>query len=310
MSKPPRTLAARWLFAAKPASWPKLLVPTLLGQAIGLEHGGSIAALVLGAAFTFFDLLFIVFLNDYGDREVDAIKRAMFPASSPKTIPDGVLPAHHLLAAGVLAGGAALGVAVAAEFVLGRQGLSALAALALLVFVAYSLPPVRLNYRGGGEWLEMLGVAVVLPCFHAYLQGGTIAARGLWLLPGYALMSLASAIASGLADERSDRRGGKRTFVTRFGNEAARRAVEALTFAGASAWALAGMLTDALPFWLGALPATVSFWSCGALLAASGAARTDRFAAIARYKTELHRAIWRGGTVAAMLLVWWHSIPS
>lgn len=300
----------RWLFAAKPASWPKLLVPMVLGQAIGLGANDdvSLAAIALGVAFTVFDLLFIVFLNDWADRDVDALKRSMFPQTSPKTIPDGVLPAHHLCIAGALAGVAAVISAFAAEFALHRPGLGGLGVLALVIFAAYTLPPLRLNYRGGGEWLEALGVGVVLPVLHAYLQGGAIVTRGLWLLPGFAAMSLASAVASGLADERSDRRGGKRTIVTRLGNERARRVVELLTFAGASAWALIGMLTDALPWWLGALPAMVALWSSGAMLSASNAARTDRFEAITRYKEELHRAIWRGALAAAMLLGWWHLV--
>lgn len=310
MSARERSPIGRWLFAAKPASWPKLLVPMILGQAIGLESGRpSLAALAFGVAFTVCDLLFVVFLNDWADRHVDAIKRGMFPASSEKTIPDRVLPARALFVAGVAAGVGAIGAAFAAELTLDRPGLGLLGVLALAIFVAYTLPPLRLNYRGGGEWLEALGVGVLLPCMHAYLQGGALWARGLWLLPGFAALSLASAIASGLADERSDRRGGKRTLVTRMGNEPARRAVELLTFGGASAWALTGMLSDALPWWLGAVPAMVAFWSAGALVSASNAARTDRFDAIARYKAELHRAIWRGALAASMLLVSWHLFP-
>lgn len=301
-----RSLLQRWRFAAKPASWPKLLVPAALGQAIGVDAAGgriSLAAAGLGLAFTTLDLLFIVFLNDWGDREVDAIKRRMFPSSSEKTIPDGVLPGTHLLAAGLLAGAGAAAVAFAAEHVLDRPGLGGMGILALLVFVAYTLPPLRLNYRGGGEWLEMLGVAVVLPWIHAYLQSGALFARGLWLLPGVAAMGLASAVASGLSDERSDRAGGKRTVVSRLGNEPARRLVEALTFGGASAWALAGALTDAIPWWAGVVPAAVCLLHARALVTVSDAARTDRFDAITRYKAELHRAIWRGGLVAAALLV-------
>lgn len=301
-----RSLARRWWLAAKPASWPKLLVPAALGQAIGVDAAGgalSPAAAALGLAFTTFDLLFIVFLNDWGDREVDAIKRRMFPSTSPKTIPDGVLPATHLLVAGVLSGASAAAVAFLAEVVLDRPGLGLIGLCALLVFVAYTLPPLRLNYRGGGEWLEMAGVALVLPWMHAYLQGGALLARGLWLLPGLAAMGLASAIASGLADERSDRAGGKRTLVCRLGNEPARRLVEALTFAGASAWALAGALIATVPVWLGAIPAAVALLHARALVTVSDAARTDRFDAITRYKAELHRAIWRGALAAAALLL-------
>ena len=89
----PETLGGRWLYAAKPGSWPKLLVPMLLGQAMGVAALGAVRveAILVGVAFTVLDLLFIVFLNDYFDRRVDAVKREMFPdGCSPKTIPDGI----------------------------------------------------------------------------------------------------------------------------------------------------------------------------------------------------------------------------
>ncbi|MCA9607538.1 MAG: prenyltransferase [Myxococcales bacterium] len=284
-------------------SWPKLLVPFVLGQAIGLTAGGgfSLGALGAGLAFTVLDLLFIVFLNDWGDREVDAIKRRMFPKGcSPKTIPDGILPAHHLLAAGLLAGALAVGLAFAAGAWLDRPLAGPLAIAAVGVFVAYTLPPIRANYRGGGELLEMLGVGLALPWMQSYLQGGELLVPGLRLLPGFVLMALASAIASGLSDERSDRRGGKRTFVTRFGNRIGRRVVEVLTFGGALAW----LATAGLPVWVTAIPAIVAFFEAGRMLAESGAAVTDAFAAQKRYKARMHAAMWRGGLCAAMLLAW------
>ena len=300
-------MTGAWTQAAKPASWPKLLVPFALGQAIGLADGEpSLAGFAFGLAFTVLNLLFIVFLNDWGDREVDAIKRRMFPASSPKTIPDGVLPAHRLLLAGILAGLAALGLAVLASAVLDRPWFVPLAALSLCVFVAYTLPPLRLNYRGGGEFLEMLGVGVLLPWTQSYLQGGELLAPGLWLLPGFTLLSLASAVASGLSDERSDRAGGKRTFVTAFGNRVGRRTVEALTMLGALAWAATAMWCDAMPVWVAGPGALVAFWYAGATVSESGRAQTDRFAALRRYKAALHHAIWRGALTAAMFLATWH----
>ncbi len=297
----------RWLQSAKPASWPKLLTPFALGQAIGVTAAGrvSLSAVLFGLAFTAFDALFIVWLNDWSDREVDALKRRMFPqAGGPKTIPDGLLPAHRVLFAGVGAGLGALLVAWLAQGTLDRPGLVLAAAGALGVFVAYSLPPLRLNYRGGGELLEMLGVGVVLPWLQVYLQGGRWSgASGLALLPGLTSLALASAIASGLSDERSDRAGGKRTFVTTFGNPAARRAVEALVLLGALAWGVAGWLAPSLPTWIGVGAAAVVLVHTLDLLRLSGAAGTDAFAAQRRYKGRLHQAIWRGTTAAAVSLL-------
>jgi 1,4-dihydroxy-2-naphthoate octaprenyltransferase/chlorophyll synthase len=303
-----RSTRARWLYAAKPDSWQKLLVPFVLGQAIGLGpaleagRGFSIAACASGLAFTVLDLLFIVFLNDWGDREVDAIKRRMFPEGcSPKTIPDGILPASSLLLAGLASGALALAVAGVAELWLDRPGLTVASALALGIFVAYTLPPLRLNYRGGGELLEMLGVGVVLPWLNAYHQGGAARAEGLWLLPGFALLSLASAIGSGLADERSDRAGGKRTVVTTIGNPLSRKLLELLVVLGALAWLATALV--GLPIWLGGTAAITVLANAVDLRRASPRAETDAFAPQRAYKACLHRAIGRGATTAACLYV-------
>lgn len=289
--------AQRWLYAAKPGSWPKLLVPALLGQALGVAAGGrSWLALGLGAAFVVCDLLFIVFLNDWADRDVDRLKRELFPdGCSPKTIPDGILPAHHLLAGGVAAGLAALAVAGVAAFALGRPWLLPAAAGCLAIFAAYSLPPFRLNYRGGGELLEMVGVGVALPLLHQYLQAGTVGAPATALLPGWACLCLASGIASGLSDEESDRRGGKTTFASRLGNRVARRLTEGAMLVGIGVWLLAALHEPraAIP---GAL---VAGWHARRVLATSDAAITNAFGAQKRYKHHLHLAIWHGGAMVA-----------
>lgn len=288
----------KWLYAAKPGSWPKLLVPALLGQALGVAAGGrSLLALGVGAAFVVCDLLFIVFLNDWADRDVDRIKRAMFPQGcSPKTIPDGILPAYQLLGAGLVAGFAALLVAAAGTVLLGRWLLVPFALACLAVFGAYSLPPLRLNYRGGGELLEMLGVGLALPAFNLYLQAGTLGGPLLAVLPGWVLLCFASGVASGLSDEESDRAGGKRTFASTFGNRVARRLTEGSTLLGVGGWALGAFVHP----WLLGPGALVAAWHTRRLLASSDGAITNAFGEQKRYKQHLHRAIWHGGTAVAL----------
>ena len=300
-----RSLLARWIYAAKPASWPKLLVPALLGQAIGVAAASRLDAhaLLLGLAFTIFDLLFVVFLNDWGDRRVDRIKRQMFPEGSAKTIPDGILPASALLGVGLVAGLAALLVAIVAGASLVRPGLGWAALGMLGLFVAYTLPPIRLNYRGGGELLEAFGVGVALPWFHVYLQGGVSWTAGLWLLPGFGLLAFASAVASGLADEQSDRRGGKRTYASEYGNRAARALVERLVLGGCLVWAIGMRIADVLPAPLGAIAVIVVLVNWRRLRKVSPAAKTNAFEMHARYKHYLHNAIWRSATILALALI-------
>ena len=78
-----------------------------------------------------------------------------------------------------------------------------------------------------------------MPWFNAYAQSGRAAGPELWVLSGYATASLASAVASGLSDEVSDRAGGKRTLVTMLGNALARRLSERLVFFAAAVWVVA-----------------------------------------------------------------------
>ena len=294
--------AARWRYALKPASWPKLLVPTLLGQVLGILAAGAFSwpALLLGIVFTLLNGTFIVLLNDWGDREVDAIKRRMFPdGCSPKTIPDGILPARALLLVGAGAGLASVLLAFALGEWIDRPWLGLLGAACALTFVAYSLPPIALNYRGGGEVLEALGVGLLLPLFHAYAQAGVFWAAQWWLLAGFVALSLASALASGLSDEVSDRAGGKRTLATMAGNTLTRRGTEASVLLGVGLWLLVAVWMSAIAPWA-MVPALVAVLVCFiCMMRISPRAITGAFKAQGEYKQWLHRAIWFGALLLA-----------
>lgn len=308
----PTTSYQRWRHALKPGSWSKLFVPAFFGQFLGAAHLGrlDLVPLAAGMALTCLMLAFIVLVNDFADRDVDAIKRRRFPSGgSPKTIPDAILPAHRVLAAGMLAGVLALAFGFFAEGWLNRPQAGLATALALGLFAAYSLPPIRLNYRGGGELLEGVGVGFVLPWLQAYLQGGLGAFDLAWLprawplLIGLVLLSLASAIASGLSDEVSDREGGKRTFTTTLGNPLARRLVELCVALAALAWILAGFFATHVPLVVTLAPVLWLLVRLRELWAISPDAVTNAFAAQARYKAALHRGSWRATEALGALLL-------
>lgn len=304
-ASPPR----RWLYALKPASWPKVLAPALLGQVLGYMSAGtwSLGGAAVGLAFAACATCYVVLLNDWFDADIDALKRRMFPeAGSPKTIPDGILPAESVLLAGVGFGVTALAIALCGELYLpGREGLTLAALLALSLLVVYSAPPVRLNSRGGGELVEAFGVGLLVPWWSAYAQGGEPGSWWYaWALPGMVLLALASAVASGLSDEESDRRGGKRTLTTTLGNHLARRVVEYGAFAGLVAWLVAVRLSGgAFPVVpaQAALVAAALPWR--ALMRESPHALTNCFKAQARYKAALHRLVWGSSLVLAAGLV-------
>jgi 1,4-dihydroxy-2-naphthoate octaprenyltransferase len=299
----------RWLHAVKPASWPKVLAPALLGQVLGFMSSGTFSpgGAAVGLAFAVFATIYVVLLNDWFDADVDALKRRMFPeAGAPKTIPDRILPAESVLLAGAGFGVMALAVALCGElFLPGRPGLMLGACVGLGLLLVYSAPPVRLNERGSGEFVEALGVGVVVPWWSAYAQSGTLASPWyVWALPGLALLAFASAAASGLADEESDRRAGKVTLTTLYGNHTARRAAEYAAFAGLVAWALAVRLSGGqfplIPVQVALLAAALP-WR--ALVRESPRALTRCFEAQRRYKSALHRLIWGASLALAAGLV-------
>ena len=301
-----RPWTERWVYALKPASWPKLGVAALLGQGIGIAATGtvSVPALLVGLAFTVFDLCFVVLLNDWGDQDVDGLKRKLFPEScSPKTIPDGILDARSVGLAGVGAAAAALGVAIIGQELLARPGLAWSAIVCLALFAAYTLPPLRLNYRGGGEVLEMLGVGFALPWFHAYLQSGMTQPAGLVLLPAFALMCLASALASGLADIESDRLGGKRTFATAFGAAKVRQAVEGLVLGGILVWAaLPRLAPHYVTVWMVVPTVALMVLDYRALRRAGLSPEIETPYGVSAYKRHLHDCVWRGAVCMALVV--------
>ncbi len=299
------SLGERWLYALKPGSWPKLGAPFAFGQALGVVTAERFDpwAFGFGGIFTLAYLGYIVLLNDWGDRELDALKRRMFPdGCSPKTIPDGVLSARAVLAGGLVCGSIGLGAVALGAASMERPLFFTGGVAALLIFQAYTFGPLRLNYRGGGEFLEMLGIGIAVPWLNAYAQSGEVWASAYGLIGGHAVLSMASALASGLSDEESDRAGGKRTFVTAFGNRSVRAWIRRL------------------------IPLSVMVWFCTALLESGGigaviaggfvvghygqraqdispSAVTNAFSAQKRYKNELHKAIWYGTLVMSVALV-------
>lgn len=301
------TVRARLWYALKPKSWPKILVAAGLGQALGVVASGHFdpVAGILGLGFTLCDLAFVVLLNDWGDREVDTLKRRLAPEScSPKTIPDGILEADSVLRLGLGAGALAAAFALIAALVLDRPGALTGGLACLLLFVAYTLPPLRLNYRGGGEVLEMIGLGFALPWWNAYLQSGEAVPATLGWLPGFALLCLASALASGLADEHSDRAGGKRTFATMFGGARVRVAVEGLYIGAMLVWAAMGKLAPGLAQWWTTFPAVALMsWIHRDLGRHSRARDIDTPAGTTRYKTALHRGIWWGTALLGATLL-------
>ncbi len=287
----------KWIYALKVKSWPKLIVPFAFGQLFGIHFTLKPSAFVflIGFIFTASLLGYIVLLNDYADIEVDTIKRNLFPKDcSPKTIPDKILPKNQVLFVGLFFAIVCITSAVFLELYLNRSFIIIFSLLCVLTFAAYSLPPIRLNYRGGGEFLEMIGVGLMLPAFHFYLQAGlNFPLSFLLLLTLSTIFALTSALASGLSDEESDRLGGKTTFVTGFGNPKTRSIINVLILLGYILFLLFCIFYSLFSSVLiCSLLTFFTLYHIFFILKLSKSAITNAFESQRVYKDHLHKMIW------------------
>ena len=69
-----------WLQAARPLAHANIAPPILLGQALAFAAGSPFdpAMAAIAHSFGVLDHLYIVFANDYADREGDALQGARF----------------------------------------------------------------------------------------------------------------------------------------------------------------------------------------------------------------------------------------
>jgi 1,4-dihydroxy-2-naphthoate octaprenyltransferase len=233
-------LLRAWVQASRLPSQSYIALPLLLGQFLAVRGTGGalqVGTLVGVQLFGVLDQLFIVYANDWADQETDRRNRtATLFSGGSRVLVEGRLSPRALGMAAIVCAVALVGVSVGLAVVRGAPWLGVLAVAAVALLWAYSYPPLRLSYRGGGEVLQMLGVAGVLPLYGYLAQGGALADFP-WALTGMLLPThLACSIATALPDEPSDRDSGKHTLPVRVGGERAAWVIVALN---GLTWALA-----------------------------------------------------------------------
>lgn len=238
-----------WLQAARPLAAANVAVPLILGQALAFAAHGQFDWKVFGVVQLIGVLiqLFIVFANDFADRDADALNdRPSFLSGGSRVIQEGKLPPEALRKAAWAMLAAQVVVAIYVAVVHGRPWVPALVMFGAVLLWAYSFPPLRLSYRGSGELLQGVGVGVVLPVLGFYAQVGEFTALPwLGLAPCF-LLGYVGNLLTALPDYPADRAADKRTYAVRFGQFAARaHALQMLVVAIGFGW----LVVPGLPWW-------------------------------------------------------------
>ena len=253
-----------WLQASRLMSQPYILLPLLFGEGLYVWQTGACSTqlLFLTIGYSLFLQLYIVYANDYADEAVDRVNTTynLFSGGSRvlveekltrKELRQGIL---WTMAIGMI-------VALMSAVLYGRGAIILLLLISWGLLWAYSYPPIQLSYRGGGEWLQTIGVGMVLPLTGYYFQAGNLTTFPWIVLPFTLLLHLAAALVTTLPDEPSDKIGHKRTLAVQKGVPTVIRWIILLygmSFFVLFGWALAVIRSPWL-FLLVALPAFFAY---------------------------------------------------
>ncbi len=227
--------ARAWFRAARPLAHANIAPPILLGVAFAHAMGFALdpVRLAFALAFGVLDHLFIVFANDYADRDADELHETPTAFSGgSRVIQDGLLTPGQLRRAAWISAAGLLVLSGAAALVLEAPFLPALAVAALVLLHAYSFPPLRLSYRGFGEVLQGVGVGIVLPLVGWTCMTSQLADVPVEALAPLFLLAFASNIITSLPDVHADRAANKLSWPVRRGERTARRDALVLTAIG------------------------------------------------------------------------------
>ncbi len=219
-----------WIQASRLPSQGYIFCPLFLGQALWFSQSGKLNLPLAGLTWLFGLIiqLYIVYANDLADVAIDRLNSTFTPFSGgSRVLVEGKLTVPELR----MAVGATvfLNVAIGSCFlILGRPFAPGLILISLMLLWLYSFPPVRLSYRGGGEFLQMAGVGLILPVFGYYIQAGALEHFQWRYIAALLPLHLACALSTTLPDEPSDRAGGKNTIAVILGGRRVKSIILAL----------------------------------------------------------------------------------
>ncbi|MCW4038694.1 MAG: prenyltransferase [Candidatus Bathyarchaeota archaeon] len=212
------TLLGLWGMA-RPLVLVSNILAWLYGVSIGFGSGGPIDFTSLGFGFTAMLLISISvhYANEYADYQTDALTTRTAYLGGSGVLSRGIVPRTLALQAAL----ATLILGISIQLLANYFGTHPWSAMALLGIGAlggwmYSLPPLKLAWRGWGELDNALLGANVLPVYGYTVLSGRF---DFWVIVAclpFTLLAFNNLLAVTWPDSEADARVGKRTLATRW----------------------------------------------------------------------------------------------
>jgi 1,4-dihydroxy-2-naphthoate polyprenyltransferase len=246
-----------WIRAARLQLHTIGVTPLLLGNIIAWYEFGhfSWARFILSLLIGLLIHLVTAFVNDVADIRTDEAIASRTPFSGGSGVwVEGQLSRSDLITgagwaivlAAVLTGVMIFGLHV-------HWGILLFVIWGLVSAMEYSLPPVKLSYRGGGEFLVLVTYSIALVWAGYYSQAGPAYSPLVWALSipiGFAVFSLITI--TQFPDLEADRKAGKRSLVIVFGVQKT-LSIVSLAVSLSMLSVTVFLLTGSIPVWPGAL---------------------------------------------------------
>ena len=243
--------ARTWAMASRAPFFLAVIMPSLMGGAVAYYHGQFdlmlflivIAGMVLAHAGT-------NMMNDYFDFKSGADlknpQRTPFSGGSP-FLPDGTLRPKDVLYVALSCFAAALLIALYLAF---RSGyiVILLAGAGGFIGYFYTAPPLRLCYRGIGEFVTGLALGPLTVVGVYYVLTGTITVEAIVVSIPIGVLVATILYVNEVPDHDSDRLAGKRHLVVLLGKARAARSLPVLFFLVYGSIA-AGVVLRIMPAW-------------------------------------------------------------
>ncbi len=220
------TRAIAWLKAARPQLHILGVLPVLIGALLASRETGSLSLirLALAESIMLFVLIATAFANDYADVETDRLNRnpSIFSGGS-RAIVDGIISKVQMGRAVLAVSSVSILLSLAAIIFLKMDPITlVLTTIGLFIGIGYSLPPLRINWRGSGELFVIVMYSIFCVFFgYASQRGAGSSVDLLNLSIPIAITAFLAILITEIPDYDSDKLSGKRTIPALFGREAA-----------------------------------------------------------------------------------------